>query len=182
MLIAKEKRKSNIAEYVLYMWQVEDLLRAFNFDSEKLYLALFGSQDYSNEQIEEIKYWYANLSEMMKIEKVLETGHVQVVKNIVNDMTDLHFNLLHEIRDGKYIQIVYGAATNLVEFRRRNNVSDDVSDIELALMGLYGVLMLKLQKKEVSKETSLAMDSFSKMLAYLSKKYKEMEESDLLEE
>ena len=24
MLIAREKRKSNVAEYILYMWQVED--------------------------------------------------------------------------------------------------------------------------------------------------------------
>jgi hypothetical protein len=97
-------------------------------------------------------------------------------------MTDLHFNLLHETKDGKYIQIVYGAATNLVEFRRRNNIADDISDIELCLMALYGVLMLKLQKKEVSKETTLAMDSFSKVLAYLSKKFKDIEEKDLLEE
>ncbi|MBR2242341.1 MAG: DUF4924 family protein, partial [Prevotella sp.] len=28
MYIAKELRKKNIAEYLLYMWQVEDLLRA----------------------------------------------------------------------------------------------------------------------------------------------------------
>ncbi|MFR1241726.1 MAG: DUF4924 family protein, partial [Butyricimonas faecihominis] len=25
MLIAREKRKSNVAEYILYMWQVEDM-------------------------------------------------------------------------------------------------------------------------------------------------------------
>jgi hypothetical protein len=182
MLIAKDKRKSNIAEYVLYMWQVEDLLRAFNFDSDKLYMALFGTQNYPEEQVEEIKYWYSNLSEMMKIENVRTSGHVQVVKNVLSEMTDLHFNLLHETKDGKYIQIVYGAATNLVEFRRRNNIADDISDIELCLMALYGVLMLKLQKKEVSKETTLAMDSFSKVLAYLSKKFKDIEEKDLLEE
>ena len=32
MLVAREKKKSNIAEYVLYMWQVEDMLRALNLD------------------------------------------------------------------------------------------------------------------------------------------------------
>jgi len=31
MYIAKEKRKNNIAEYILYMWQIEDMLRAYNF-------------------------------------------------------------------------------------------------------------------------------------------------------
>ncbi|NJM15399.1 MAG: DUF4924 family protein [Bacteroidales bacterium] len=32
MLIAKEKRNENVAEYILYMWQLEDLLRGCNFD------------------------------------------------------------------------------------------------------------------------------------------------------
>ena len=30
MYIAQELRKSNIAEYLLYMWQVEDTIRAFD--------------------------------------------------------------------------------------------------------------------------------------------------------
>lgn len=34
MLIAREKRKSNVAEYILYMWQVEDMLRAMQMDIE----------------------------------------------------------------------------------------------------------------------------------------------------
>ena len=182
MLIAKEKKKNNIAEYVLYMWQVEDLLRAFAFDAGKLYDILFASQSYPEEQVAEIKYWYENLAEMMNVERVKEKGHVQVVKNIVNDMTDLHFNLIHEQKDPKYSELVYASANNLVEFRKRNNVSNDLSDIELSLMALYGVLMLKLQKKEVSKETLLAVDGFSKILSYLSLKYKEMEENDMKEQ
>ena len=32
MIIARQKRKENIAEYLLYMWQVEDLIRANKFD------------------------------------------------------------------------------------------------------------------------------------------------------
>ena len=34
MIIARRKRKENIAEYLLYMWQVEDLIRANNFDMD----------------------------------------------------------------------------------------------------------------------------------------------------
>ena len=30
MFIANELRKTNIAEYLLYMWQVEDTIRAFD--------------------------------------------------------------------------------------------------------------------------------------------------------
>ncbi len=32
MIIAQQKRKENIAEYLLYLWQVEDLLRACKLD------------------------------------------------------------------------------------------------------------------------------------------------------
>ena len=36
MIIAKRKRKENIAEYLLYMWQVEDLIRANKFDMDSI--------------------------------------------------------------------------------------------------------------------------------------------------
>ncbi|MDY3089932.1 MAG: DUF4924 family protein, partial [Porphyromonas sp.] len=36
MIIAQRKRKENIAEYLLYMWQVEDLLRAVDCRSEEI--------------------------------------------------------------------------------------------------------------------------------------------------
>ena len=34
MLIARQKLNENIAEYVLYMFQIEDLIRAYDFDLE----------------------------------------------------------------------------------------------------------------------------------------------------
>ena len=36
MIIAKRKRKENIAEYLLYMWQIEDIIRANNLDIESI--------------------------------------------------------------------------------------------------------------------------------------------------
>jgi len=32
MLISREKRRSNIVEYLLYMYQIEDIIRSFQFD------------------------------------------------------------------------------------------------------------------------------------------------------
>jgi len=37
MDIAQAKRKENIAEYILYLWQLEDLLRALQFSPEAIY-------------------------------------------------------------------------------------------------------------------------------------------------
>ena len=36
MYIASAKRKENIAEYLLYMWQIEDIIRAYGLDIEKI--------------------------------------------------------------------------------------------------------------------------------------------------
>ncbi|MGL5636915.1 MAG: DUF4924 family protein, partial [Bacteroidales bacterium] len=36
MIIASQKKKENIAEYLLYMWQVEDLIRAFKLDMDQI--------------------------------------------------------------------------------------------------------------------------------------------------
>ena len=36
MFIAQKKRKENIIEYILYMWNVEDLIRANGLDMSRI--------------------------------------------------------------------------------------------------------------------------------------------------
>lgn len=178
MLIAREKKKTNIAEYILYMWQVEDMLRALGLDMERVdehVVARFRADDALRQEIYD---WYDNLVAMMKQEKVEAKGHIQPLKNTVDELTELHFFLLHQAHDPRYHQLVLQAAGNLVEFRRKSGVDDSVSDVELALNALYGHLMLKLQHKEIHPETQAAMDGFSKIIAYLAARYKEMEEEE----
>ena len=162
MLIAREKKKNNIAEYILYMWQLEDMLRALKLDMEQVDRYLVAGFQADERTSKEIHDWYDNLIAIMQKEKVEEKGHIQA--------------LLHQAHDGRYRQLVTQAAGNLVEFRRKAGVDDTVSDVELALNGLYGQLMLKLQKREIHPETVAAMESFSKMIAYLAARYKQMEE------
>ena len=45
MIIARQKRKENIAEYLLYMWQVEDLIRANKFDMDSINRTVFAHYD-----------------------------------------------------------------------------------------------------------------------------------------
>ena len=178
MLIAREKRKSNVAEYILYMWQVEDMLRAMQMDIELVnrnVVSQFGGDDAARKEISD---WYDNLIEMMKKEEVVKSGHVQVVKNMVNELTELHYHLLHNVQDMKYKQLFMMAANNLLDYRRKTNLPEEVSDVELALHALYGHLMLRLQKKEINSQTTMAMETFSRMLAYLALRYKEVEENE----
>ena len=48
MIIAEKLSKTNRAEYLLYLWQVEDLLRAYDCDAERIgkeYLSRFTFKD-----------------------------------------------------------------------------------------------------------------------------------------
>ena len=138
MLIAREKKKNNIAEYILYMWQLEDMLRALKLDMEQVDRYLVAGFQADERTSKEIHDWYDNLIAIMQKEKVEEKGHIQALKNTVDELTELHFFLLHQAHDGRYRQLVTQAAGNLVEFRRKAGVDDTVSDVELALNGLYG--------------------------------------------
>lgn len=178
MLIARAKKKSNIAEYILYMWQIEDMLRAMDMDMQKVDEYVVSGFQVDGQVKREIHDWYDNLIAMMKQEKVEQKGHIQALKNTMDELTELHFYLLHDAHDRQYQQLVTMAASNLVEFRRKAGVDDSVSDVELAMNGLYGNLLLRLQKKEVNPETLRAMETFSRMVAYLAARYKQMEEAE----
>lgn len=178
MLIAREKKKSNIAEYILYMWQVEDMLRAFRLDMSRVEEHVIREFRVDDATAKEIYEWYDNLIALMQREEVVEKGHVQALKNNVAELTELHYYLLHRVNDPRYRQIVTMAAGNLADFRERSEAGEEVADVELALNALYGHLMLRLQKKEINPQTVTAMESFSRMIAYLSARYKQMEENE----
>jgi hypothetical protein len=178
MLIAQEKRKSNIAEYILYMWQVEDIIRACNFDIgliENNYVSKFKP---SSRIQDEIKNWYVNLILMMHEEGLREKGHLSFLNTLVNDMNDLHIRLLNSRKEVKYQNIYTMAVINLREFKSKLPASN-INDVEACLDALYGLLLLRLKRKVINKGTEEAMATFSRMLAYLSEKFQAMEKGEL---
>ena len=54
MIVARQKRKENIAEYLLYMWQVEDLIRANRFDMDAIRKSVIAHYDQPDSVKEEI--------------------------------------------------------------------------------------------------------------------------------
>ena len=179
MLIAQEKRKSNIAEYVLYMWQVEDLIRAYHFKMDLIEEDII-SQFRQPENIrQEISNWYANLIVMMHEEGIRDKGHLSIVKETITKMNDLHLKLLHRNNDGQYLNYYHQAKINIDELKSKLPDSR-TSDIETCLDGLYGLLLLRLKGKEINRETETAMQTFSNLLAMLALRFKQVEEGELI--
>lgn len=178
MIIAKQKRRENIAEYILYMWQLEDILRACNLDLETVKRQIIEGYKTDEPTTREITGWYESLIHMIRSENIEKYGHLQLVKNTLNELNEVHLKILSKPDQSEYGRFYIQAKANINLFRKKSN-NFESNDIELCLNALYSLLLMKISGKEVSPETSESMETFSKLLALLSLKYKEWEEGRL---
>ena len=177
MLVAKQKRKENIAEYILYLYQVEDLIRAFKLDMNLIDNQLVTSYRVDESTSKEISDWYSNLVIMMDKEGIREKGHLQFLVNLINEVNQLHLKLIDTQIDGGYVTKFQSVAGLITELKQKNKNAKN--DIDLAITAIYGFLILKMQKKNISEETTDAIKRISQWLSYLSKIYKQFETGDL---
>ena len=171
MYIAEQLKKKSMAEYLLYMWQVEDMLRAYGLNVEKMaaeYIPQFGLDAAKSE---ELKGWYENLVEMMREEGVTQKGHLQVNKNILILLGDLHAQLLKSSKHPFYSAAYYKALPFIVELRSKSQESQEKGEIENCFDALYGMMLLRAQKKDISAETATAIDNIAKFIGMLSDYY-----------
>jgi len=170
MFIAKELRKKSIAEYLLYMWQIEDIIRAMGCSLpliRKAYISKF--TDYTDEQKEDEIDWFGNLVRMMNEEGKRDQGHLNINDIIVRDLVDLHQRLLQSNRFPIYNAEYYKVLPFIVELRGKGD--KNISEIETCLDTLYGIVMLRMQKKEISPETEHAIKEISTFIGMLSDYY-----------
>lgn len=144
-----KSKKENIAEYILYLWQIEDYLRAFPEQAE------------SNQELQD-------LIDMMHNEGVWESGHLQIAKNALSELEDLHSELLDTEAPYRAVIMHIQPALNILKSKTDRPT---MSDIEACLTLLYQVMMLRLQKRELTPETEVIVKDATQLLRFLSKTY-----------
>lgn len=172
MIVARQKRKENIAEYLLYMWQVEDLIRANQFDMASIKRTVVDHYDQPEEVKEEIYRWYEELIEMMRSEGVMEKGHIQLNKNVIITLSDLHLRLLKSPKEMIYGAAYYKTLPYIVQLRAKSG-GEELPELETCFSAVYGYLIMRMQGKQVSAETLEGIKQISSFLALLAGKYRE---------
>ena len=146
-----KSKKENIAEYILYLWQMEDYLRAFPEQAE------------SSQELHE-------LYEMMHREGVIEAGHTELAKIALGEMEELNIQLMNE-------DAVYRAAVMqihpVLNLLKAKTDRPTMSDIEACLTLLYQIMLLHLQKREISAETQQVQQQATRLLQFLSRAYRD---------
>jgi flagellin-specific chaperone FliS len=171
MFIANELRKTNIAEYLLYMWQVEDTIRAFECSISRIRREYIERFDYTDEQKEDEADWFGNLIRMMNQEGCREQGHLQINKVTMQTLAELHAQLLASPKFPFYNAAYYKVLPFIVELRN-HGANKEENEIETCFNALYGTMLLRLQQKDVNPNTQAAVKEITTFIGMLSDYYK----------
>ena len=144
-------KRDNIAEYILYLWQMEDYLRAFPEQAD------------ATPELHE-------LNEMMHREGIIDGGHLQLANNALEELEELHRQILNE--DAMYRAAIMRLQPSLNLLKARTD-RPTMSDIEACFILLYQIMLLRLQKREISPETAEVQQRATQLLQFLSKTYYE---------
>lgn len=174
-MVGEQLRKKNIIEYVLYLFQVEDTIRAFYFDIDLIDEKILRPQGLHGYEHIEMRQWYKNFIDAMTAEKVEKRGHVSHIKNVLFVLVDLSRFMLKENNDAykKLFEDAMPAISDLLQ-KSKGKIGNE---IEACFTALYGVATLRMQNKEVTPATIEALRPITKLLTYLGKEYHEQEDS-----
>lgn len=175
MYVAQQKRHENIAEYLLYMWQVEDILRALAFDPDKIHRYVLSGYSGTEEEKSRVEQWYIDLARQMTEEGVREQGHLSFLKGLVAQLETLTEEMLKSKTQTLFATLYYAALPAIVQLRDKGG-SEEHGEVETALIGIYGYIQLREQGKEVSDATLKGMKQLSTFLAMVADRFRVLEE------
>lgn len=171
MIVAQAKRKENICEYLLYMWQVEDMIRAVGCSVEGIKQHILPRYEVSEEVRTQILGWYEELCTMMLSEGKRERGHLDVNRVVLMQLEDLHRRLLADEREYIYSGLHFQVLPAIIQLRGKS-VEAQAGDLETCFNAIYGYLTLGLKGQSVGEETLKSMKQMSSLLAMLAHRYK----------
>ena len=177
MLIAKKKEQENIAEYLLYLFQIEDVIRTFKFNIDDI-MEVFVLPNLPDRSFEaQYRNWYVEIIREMKSAKLEKRGHIDRIMEVMRELVFLHNTLHSRDKENKYKTLCEGAASYIPEYRSKSDLKNN-HDIEVILHALYMKLQLRIRKKEITAETEEAFDAMRIQIAFLVREYHKMKSGD----
>lgn len=179
MDIAQQKRKENIAEYILYLWQIEDLLRALQFSPEAIYSTLVKPRKLDTAHEELFLAWYMDIASLLSQEKKEQSGHLDHTLHLISDLHDLHLRLMQQQEVGELYRQRYSLlAQHLPTLRSCLGKESEMSDTELCFRALYAAVLYRI-KGEGEKAVADTIEVVSPVIATLTDLYHKSERGEI---
>lgn len=177
MRIALSKRRENIAEYILYLWQLEDLLRALQMSPEAIYTQLVKPQNLSADEEQALLIWYMDIVNLLREEGKEKHGHLDHTLHLIADLQDLHLQLM-KLPVGENYRKLFAALAPELPRLRQLLPEGNVSDIELCFRALYAVMLYRIKGEKKSVEEDV-ISVVSPVIAELAKIFKQVETGEI---
>ncbi|MDN3688212.1 DUF4924 family protein [Cyclobacterium jeungdonense] len=168
--IAEKKKKEHLVEYILYLYRMEDLIRAYQFNMEDLEQYVLAHKNVSQHDRVESKAWLADLAESMKHAGVEEKGHLPEVQALVDRLAKFHWKLLKT--DPDYLALHRKAQPHLLTLLSDLNDENPGHEIQIFIHTLYGLLLSKLNGKKAPESIEDAAARFGEVLSYLDARFR----------
>ena len=178
MDIAQAKRKENIAEYILYLWQLEDLLRALQFSPEAIYSQLIAPRDIPEEQRHLYLLWYMDIVNLLHEEGKDEKGHLDHTLHLIADLHDLHLRLL-QLPAGERYRAARARLEPHLPSLKLVLADGDMSDTELCFRALYAAMLYRIKGQGDRSAVSDTVEYISPVIAELAAMYGRVERGEI---
>lgn len=179
MDIALSKRKENIAEYILYLWQLEDLLRALQFSPEAVYSTLIAPRKELDEQQKSaFLIWYMDIANLLRQEGKEEKGHLEHTLHLIQDLHDLHLRLLKLPAGEHYRTTLTKLEVELPKLRAVLG-NPGMSDTELCFRALYAAMLYRIKGQGESSAVSDTLQFISPVVAELAAMHGKVERGEI---
>ena len=124
--------------------------------------------DYATKR--EMREWYKSHIDRLTSEGKQKQGHMNILITQVDAVNELNLKLLHDPLNNEFKDVYDKAKLEIEALRMRSGHSKE-NDVQMALNGLYGYLILRLQKKEISSETKEAFGKIGEWMARLAEEW-----------
>ena len=178
MDIAQSKRKENIAEYILYLWQVEDLLRALQFSPEAVYSQLIAPRNIPEEQRHIYLLWYMDIANLLHEEGKDAQGHLDHTLHLIADLHDLHLRLM-QLPAGERYRAVRARLEPHLPALKLVLADGDMSDTELCFRALYAAMLYRIKGQGERSAVSDTVEYISPVIAELASVYGKVERGEI---
>ncbi|MBW3467100.1 DUF4924 family protein [Arthrospiribacter ruber] len=163
--VAEKKSSQNIPEYIIYMYQMEDLIRAYQFNLDEIKQYVIAHYPISDEEKEDTLNWFSGLANQMRKENISTKGHLDEVQSYVSDLAKIHWSLIKS--DKTYFEHYQKAKPHIVQLVIEAGEEAPSNEIQVCLNAVYGLLLAKLRGREIPKDINEATDAFGNVLSYL---------------
>lgn len=175
MDIAKQKRRENIAEYILYLWQIEDLLRALQFSPEAIHSTLVAPRkDLSEADKPVYLMWYLDIANLLRQEGKEEQGHLEHTLHLIRELHDLHLQLMKLPAGEHYRRTCARLEPELPRLRAVvGNLG--MSDTELCFRALYAAMLYRIKGEGGKSAVADTIEFVSPVIAELADMHRKVE-------